>query len=1048
MSVSSSSRVTLDEFVTPGAFPEPSFDDVLYYARLRALRERRSEYVRPRQLRIRVGTWNVASLSSTKNDIKSWFPWRPNSSASQRNKQSSPAPDVANTNTPDERREKDSDEVDIYVLGLQEIVNVASPSETFRPYTDPTPSNEWKSALENALPGYSLVSSQQLVGLLLLVYASPSVAPMISSVSSCTVGTGLMGYMGNKGAVLTRIVVGGTTRMVFVNSHLSAGSDKASQERRNWDASQIVSRAQFATLEEDDAIAEQDNTRFGMEELAFWFGDFNYRIGDIPGEDVRRLLHLHAQGQYRIDTDAEANEDTAGFEDPDEDVLEIDFDIDPASLKTTLNSLLPHDQLRNQQVQQKAFHQGWQEGEVTFLPTYKYDVGTIGTFDSSEKQRSPSWCDRILFRTRQDLSNYEKRLQAEAEKKKKDEEMKALGLNKEDTRVLFEYDPESDSADDDYKEDDELDVSDAKVPSSNDGSSYNEDEDNDDDAQTIMGGPDMLHLLSYRSFQEITSSDHKPIAADFTSSIEAVVPELKQQVQQEIARELDKAENEARPALTVIVDGTHDENRDTSAPSKDSDLNVLKFPRVYYDTPTTRHLTVANTGSVPATMGFVNAAAKGEDDLQSPPWIRIRVHPTGITENEQKIQEELPPGKHVIPPGTSTTVDVRVIINDMQMVRDLTLKKLTIEHVLVLRVDKGRDYFFPLTGNWVPTCLGLSLEELTRLPENGARYLSDVESLLSPPSTSGGSAPRELLRLTEAVGDLVERAVAEWNMTNEGVTPPWESDESQGWPFSQSRKMLRTIEEEKLTRHVIAALDTNQPFSAAFPLETQSHVRAEITAGVLLLFLQSLHDGLVTAKQWKALNALLHNNEKAKTNQQLSSRDLELHVMDILSGSPMHSVSFTFVTFLLTQIATEIAPVPPPAPAPVTNIKTDRSSSPNPGHSRSSSLAVGASSLNPLRLARSRTTSLNTSSSSNSNVPLIKQSSSQHSQPSNPSRDYQAPAPQNQAPVIRRRAVLKTLAAEAARVIVSQEVPVPNSEKERKRFEERKRAVLEPFLAL
>ncbi|CAF3355912.1 unnamed protein product [Rotaria sp. Silwood1] len=87
----------------------------------------------------------------------------------------------------------------------------------------------------------------------------------------------------------------------------------------------------------------------------FFLGDFNYRL-TIPRARVENYL----QNQSYIE-------------------------------------LLEHDQLKKELANKKVFRE-FDEGPINFPPTYKYDVGS-DVYDTSEKARTPSYTDRILWRS-------------------------------------------------------------------------------------------------------------------------------------------------------------------------------------------------------------------------------------------------------------------------------------------------------------------------------------------------------------------------------------------------------------------------------------------------------------------------------------------------------------------------------------------------------------------------------------------------------------------------------------------------------------------------
>lgn len=77
---------------------------------------RRAEYTRPHTLRIKVGSWNVAAVADTEKELSDWLV---------------------------KGGEVLEDGIDIYVLGLQEVVDV-NQTQNFIRYMDPKIALNWR----------------------------------------------------------------------------------------------------------------------------------------------------------------------------------------------------------------------------------------------------------------------------------------------------------------------------------------------------------------------------------------------------------------------------------------------------------------------------------------------------------------------------------------------------------------------------------------------------------------------------------------------------------------------------------------------------------------------------------------------------------------------------------------------------------------------------------------------------------------------------------------------------------------------------------------
>ncbi|XP_022884052.1 type I inositol polyphosphate 5-phosphatase 4-like [Olea europaea var. sylvestris] len=327
------------------------------------------------ELRVFIGTWNVAGRSpvgSLAVDLDEWLNLK--------------------------------DAADIYVLGFQEIVPLKA--KTVIGAEDPREATNWNLLIGKTLNNkygcpwltplmnpitaennrndgipnserqpsisgrtttpmrgqqskYKLMASKKMVGVFISVWMRGELIEKynIAGVKVCSVACGIMGYLGNKGSVSISMSIDGTS-FCFIAAHLASGEKKGDEGRRNHQVSEIFRRTYFPRLPEDG-----DNllplTILGHDRI-FWFGDLNYRL--YLEDNMAR--HFIRQQDWI--------------------------------------ALQKFDQLQRE-LDDGGVFQGWKEGNIEFAPTYKYSSSNCNRYSGAipsragEKQRTPAWCDRILW---------------------------------------------------------------------------------------------------------------------------------------------------------------------------------------------------------------------------------------------------------------------------------------------------------------------------------------------------------------------------------------------------------------------------------------------------------------------------------------------------------------------------------------------------------------------------------------------------------------------------------------------------------------------------
>ncbi|KAJ8286577.1 hypothetical protein GJAV_G00040760 [Gymnothorax javanicus] len=233
---------------------------------------------------------------------------------------------------------------DLYIIGLQEGC---------------ADRREWDVRLQEALGPYYVMLYAAAHGVLYLsVFIRRDLIWFCSEVEHATVTTRIISQIKTKGAVGVCFTFFGTS-FLFITSHFTSGDTKVYE--RILDYNKIIEALTLPRVIPDTnpyrSVASDVTTRF---DEVFWFGDFNFRLG----KDRAAVEGIMKECQG-----------------------------------SDVNPLLQYDQL-SKEMRDGSIFKGFQEPPIHFPPTYKFDIG-CDLYDTTSKQRTPSYTDRIMYRSRQ-----------------------------------------------------------------------------------------------------------------------------------------------------------------------------------------------------------------------------------------------------------------------------------------------------------------------------------------------------------------------------------------------------------------------------------------------------------------------------------------------------------------------------------------------------------------------------------------------------------------------------------------------------------------------
>ncbi|TDG42358.1 hypothetical protein AWZ03_011212 [Drosophila navojoa] len=215
----------------------------------------------------------------------------------------------------------------------------------------------------------------------------------------------------------------------------------------------------------------------------------------------------------------------------------------------------------------------------------------------------------------------------------------------------------------------------------------------------------LIEQLEYNGVMEIRESDHKPVYAIFRVKIKTRDDDKYRKVLAEVLKAVDKRENDSQPQITT-------------------DRLNIEFGVVRFNEPAIRDFNVSN--DCPQNVDFEFKVKDSHNDICEK-WL------------------------HVDPRGDSLMIDsarsirVRALVDANSVTGLLKMICTAVDKcvldILILHVRSGRDIFITVTGEYQPSCFGLSMETLCRTERPIGEYTLDEVKQLMLDVTPGYRVP-------------------------------------------------------------------------------------------------------------------------------------------------------------------------------------------------------------------------------------------------------------------------------------------------------------------